>query len=182
MHQGNVCAVAIVTSIHHSIGIATLADIVGRGITTVPLPSGIALTCKNSSRRSGRGLPPVVTTLTVTTFVVFFVLLTRFGHVDVTLLVFTDVALYIFNATINMLVRKISFNVAYALNVVDLVKVVIHGNVVVVSCTRRLHRARGLYIHSTVCRSTHQHVQPVFLASTTTSVKIVPVVLNGDKL
>lgn len=118
----------------------------------------------------------------VTMLVVFFVLLFRFGHVDLTLIGLSSVSLYVFNTTVKLLVANFSIDVAYVLNIIDLVNVLMEGNVVVLSCTRRLHHSGNLSMESTTFRTNRHHVHPVFLASTTTSMNMLPVVVRGGAL
>jgi len=150
-------------------------------IKALPLPPGYTITIGGEHEHVVDTFAQMGTSLTISSLLIFLILLVQFGNVTQTLLVMLAIPLTILGAAIGLLATGNPLGFTATIGIASLVGIVIRNSIILVDYTNEL-LLEGSKMKEAVVAAAVRRMRPIFLTSLAAAVGVLPMMFSRSPL
>ncbi len=148
----------------------------------VQLSPGVKMTLGGDYEDSAEKMTPVLYSLVVAALMIFFILLSHFHKINLSLLIFTAMLLCLFSAAAGITIQGVQFSVTCVLGLVCLMGIIVRNGIIMYDYAEELRDKEGMLLKDAIWHSASRRMRPIFLTSAAASMGVVPMILGGSTL
>ncbi len=146
------------------------------------LTPGVKMTLGGDYEDSAEKMTPVLYSLVVAALMIFFILLSHFHKINLSLLIFTAMLLCLFSAAAGITIQGVQFSVTCVLGLVCLMGIIVRNGIIMYDYAEELRDKEGMLLKDAIWHSASRRMRPIFLTSAAASMGVVPMILGGSTL
>ena len=120
--------------------------------------------------------------LAVAAVLIFFILLSHFRKISLSLLIFASMALSMFGTAVGLKVMGVAFSVTSILGIVSLMGIIVRNGIIMFDYAEELRYNEQMPANEAIRHSASRRMRPIFLTSAAASMGVIPMVLGGSGL
>jgi len=148
----------------------------------VQLSPGVQMSLGGDYEDSEEKMTPVLYSLVVAAIMIFFILLSHFHKINLSLLIFVAMLFCLFSAAAGMTIQGVAFSVTCVLGLVCLMGIIVRNGIIMYDYAEELRDKEGMDVRNAIWHSASRRMRPIFLTSAAASMGVVPMIIGGSTL
>lgn len=160
---------------------ALIEEIQGK-LNKMTFSPGITLNIGGDLEESEENMPPMMNALVVAAAIIFFILVVHFHKINIALLIFASMTLYVLGAATGILVQGVDFSVTCVLGLISLMGIIVRNGIIMIDYAEELRKTEKLCVRNAIYQSARRRMRPIFLTSAAASMGVIPMILGKSGL
>ncbi len=127
-------------------------------------------------------MDPVMAGLGVAAAIIFFILVSHFGKLSLSFILFACVSLCVPGAALGLKILGVPYSVTCVLGMVSLMGIIVRNGIIMYDYAEELRRDEHMEVPDAIYHSASRRMRPIVLTSAAASVGVVPMILGGSSL
>lgn len=182
VRRNGIPTITVMADLKRGINAMAASERVRVELEQVQLSPGVDMTLGGDYEDNNYKMTPVIFGLVVAAVMIFFILLSHFHKISLSLLIFTAMLFSLFSAAAGIAIQGVSFSVTCVLGLVCLMGIIVRNGIIMYDYAEELHYKEGMTVRDAIWHSASRRMRPIFLTSAAASMGVVPMILGGSTL
>lgn len=151
-------------------------------VTAKSLPKGVSISYGGVKESDGETMPKLIKALSVSIFIIFFILVFHFKKISLATLVLASTLLSIFGAAIGLKIMNVDFSITAVLGIVSLIGIIVRNGIIMYDYTEELRYKHGKSVLEASLEAGKRRMRPIFLTSAAASMGVIPMIISKNPL
>jgi len=144
-------------------------------------PKGAVMQYGGTYETDNESLPQLLGAMSISVFIIFFILVFHFRKINLALLVLGSSSLSLIGAVAGVLIMRSEFGVTSLLGLVSLIGILVRNGIIMLDYAEEL-RGKGKTVLEAAFEAGKRRMRPIFLTSAAASMGVIPMMLSGSAL
>lgn len=181
MHRNGVRTLTVQTETMPNILPSELLKVIQPQIDKLKLPSGYRIEYGGEFANKQETFSQMVTALSVSLILIFFILLFQFRNLKEALIVMLTIPLSLFGALFGLYATDNNFSFTAFIGLIALSGIVVRNAIILVDYTNELMK-HGMDIKQAAVESGKRRLRPIFLTAMAAAIGVLPMILSGSPM
>ncbi|MCD8207619.1 MAG: efflux RND transporter permease subunit [Bacteroidales bacterium] len=145
-------------------------------------PEGVFVEYNGLSATNDQVIPELAMSFVLAVVILFLFLLFHFRRISVAVLTIVLSSLCLFGATFGLWLFGLDFGITSVLGLISLVGIIVKNGIIIFEDAENLRRGQGLDARTAAFEAGRHRMRPLFLASCTTALGVLPMIISHSAL
>ncbi len=127
-------------------------------------------------------MDPVMAGLAIAAVIIFFILVSHFGKLSLSFILFACVSLCVPGAALGLKILGVPYSVTCVLGMVSLMGIIVRNGIIMYDYAEELRHDEHMEVPDAIYHSASRRMRPIVLTSAAASVGVIPMILGGSSL
>ncbi|MGN0028525.1 MAG: efflux RND transporter permease subunit [Marinilabiliaceae bacterium] len=127
-------------------------------------------------------MDPVMAGLVVSAAIIFFILVSHFGKLSLSVILFLCVSLCVPGAALGLKLLGVPYSVTCVLGMVSLMGIIVRNGIIMYDYAEELRHGEHMVVPDAIYHSASRRMRPITLTSAAASVGVIPMIMGGSSL
>ena len=151
-------------------------------IDEVGLAPGVKLAVGGEIEDGNEKMGPVSIALSVSAAIIFFILVSHFGKLSLSVILFVCVSLCVPGAALGLKALGVPYSITCVLGMVSLMGIIVRNGIIMFDYAEELRSQERMIVPDAIYHSASRRMRPIMLTSAAASVGVVPMIMGGSSL
>ena len=180
-HRNGTRTITVFSEVDQNLNVTKVTGAVKKRLEKISIPEGVSLTYGGEDESNAEILPEVVMALIIAVVIIFFILLSHYRHIKISLLILTSLSLCVFGASVGVWVQGVDFSLTCFLGLISLMGIMVRNAIIMFDFAEELQN-EGMPVKQAIFTSAKRRMRPIFLTSAAASMGVIPMITGGSNL
>ncbi len=180
-HRNGTRTITVFSEVDQNLNVTKVTGAVKKRLEKISIPEGVSLTYGGEDESNAEILPEVVMALIIAVVIIFFILLSHYKHIKISLLILTSLSLCVFGASVGVWVQGVDFSLTCFLGLISLMGIMVRNAIIMFDFAEELQN-EGMPVKQAIFTSAKRRMRPIFLTSAAASMGVIPMITGGSNL
>lgn len=151
-------------------------------LKSLDLPEDVKIEYGGDYSQSEEMLPKIAAALFMAIVIIFFILLSHYKNVSISVLLLFCIVFCIPGAGIGLTIQNDIVSLTCTLGLISLMGILVRNVIIMIDYAEELQRSEGMTVKDAIFHSAERRMRPIFLTSAAASMGVLPMVLTGTPL
>ena len=181
-HLGGVKTIYLTAGVPFEYNAMNVTKALQSEIDKLDLPDGVQITYGGEIEKTYTLLPQIISTLGLSTLIIFVILLFHYKNVLLSLVFLGCIIFCIPGVGFGLWLDDIAFSITCTLGVISLMGILVRNVIIMFDYAEEVQVSEGLSLKDSIIESAKRRMRPIFLTSTAASMGVIPMMLGKSPL
>ena len=146
------------------------------------LPEGLNITYGGAYESDAENLPPILSGLMISIFIIFMILVFHFRKINMALLVLGSATLSFVGAMAGILILGKEIGLTSLLGIVSLIGILVRNGIIMLDYAEELRLVEKKTVLEAAMEAGKRRMRPIFLTSAAASMGVIPMIISNSSL
>ncbi len=146
------------------------------------LPAGLSLSYGGAHETDAENLPPILSGLAISVFIIFLILVFHFRKINMALLVLGSATLSFAGAIAGILILGKEIGLTSLLGIVSLIGILVRNGIIMLDYAEELRHVHRKTAVEAAIEAGKRRMRPIFLTSAAASMGVIPMIISNSSL
>ncbi len=181
-HRNGIRTITIKADVKRGVNVTNETGRLEKTLKQIDVPKDVSVSFGGEVESNGENLPKILSALTISVFIIFFLLVAHYKSISIPVLLLVSLSLTLFGTVVSILIQGVDFSVTSFLGIISLMGILVRNAIIMFDYANELLVNDHLPVKTAIFTSAKRRMHPIFLTSIAASMGVIPMILGGSGL
>ncbi len=182
VRRNGVPTITIMADVVRGANVEDVTKSVVSSVESANLSPEVSVAVGGEHEDSKEKMDPVMAGLAIAAVIIFFILVSHFGKLSLSFILFACVSLCVPGAALGLKILGVPYSVTCVLGMVSLMGIIVRNGIIMYDYAEELRHDEHMEVPDAIYHSASRRMRPIVLTSAAASVGVIPMILGGSSL
>ncbi len=182
VRRNGVPTITIMADVVRGANVEDVTKSVVSSVESANLSPEVSVAVGGEHEDSKEKMDPVMAGLAIAAVIIFFILVSHFGKLSLSFILFAGVSLCVPGAALGLKILGVPYSVTCVLGMVSLMGIIVRNGIIMYDYAEELRHDEHMEVPDAIYHSASRRMRPIVLTSAAASVGVIPMILGGSSL
>ncbi len=182
VRRNGVPTITIMADVVRGANVEDVTKSVVSSVESANLSPEVSVAVGGEHEDSKEKMDPVMAGLAIAAVIIFFILVSHFGKLSLSFILFACVSLCVPGAALGLKILGVPYSVTCVLGMVSLMGIIVRNGIIMYDYAEELRHDEHMEVPDAIYHSASRRMRPIVLTSAAASVGVIPMILDGSSL
>ncbi len=182
VRRNGVPTITIMADVVRGANVEDVTKSVVGSVESANLSPEVSVAVGGEHEDSKEKMDPVMAGLAIAAVIIFFILVSHFGKLSLSFILFACVSLCVPGAALGLKILGVPYSVTCVLGMVSLMGIIVRNGIIMYDYAEELRHDEHMEVPDAIYHSASRRMRPIVLTSAAASVGVIPMILGGSSL
>ncbi len=182
VRRNGVPTITVMADVVRGANVEDVTKSVVSSVESANLSPEVSVAVGGEHEDSKEKMDPVMAGLAIAAVIIFFILVSHFGKLSLSFILFACVSLCVPGAALGLKILGVPYSVTCVLGMVSLMGIIVRNGIIMYDYAEELRHDEHMEVPDAIYHSASRRMRPIVLTSAAASVGVIPMILGGSSL
>lgn len=182
VRRNGVPTITVMADVVRGANVEDVTKAVVGSVAAANLSPEVSVAVGGEHEDSKEKMDPVMAGLAIAAVIIFFILVSHFGKLSLSLILFVCVSLCVPGAALGLKILGVPYSVTCVLGMVSLMGIIVRNGIIMFDYAEELRHGEHMEVPDAIYHSASRRMRPIVLTSAAASVGVIPMIWGGSSL